>query len=225
VAVRYWPAGEANEVGGDFYDVFSMPSSGQWGIVIGDVCGTGAAAAALTGLARHSIRDSAWHNDSPVEVLRSLHRAVRNSATGSYLTAIYATLDSCGPHPHLTTASGGHPLPIHIDGGGTTATEIGGRGTLLGMIDGVQFGAETTQLGPGDVVAFYTDGATDVRPPHNLETSRFQALMQRAVHGGGTAEAIADLVHDELETILAFSRRHDDIALLVLRVLKPTSTC
>ena len=61
VAVRYWPAGEANEVGGDFYDVFSLPSSGQWGIVIGDVCGTGAAAAALTGLARHSIHDSAWH--------------------------------------------------------------------------------------------------------------------------------------------------------------------
>ena len=65
--------------------------------MIGDVCGTGPAAAALTGLARHTIRDSAWHDDSPVEVLKSLHRAVRNSATGTFLTAVYATLDTSGP--------------------------------------------------------------------------------------------------------------------------------
>ena len=56
VAVRYWPAGEANDVGGDFYDVFALDPPGQWAVVIGDVCGTGPAAAALTGLARHSIR-------------------------------------------------------------------------------------------------------------------------------------------------------------------------
>ena len=55
VAVRYWPAGEGNDVGGDFYDVFPLDSPGQWSVVIGDVCGTGPSAAALTGLARHSI--------------------------------------------------------------------------------------------------------------------------------------------------------------------------
>ena len=110
IAVRYWPAGEANEVGGDFYDVFPLGPD-RWAIVVGDVCGTGPAAAALTGLARHTIRDSAWHDDSPVGVLGALDRAVRNSATGSFLTAVYATLDTSGDRPELTVTSGGHPLP------------------------------------------------------------------------------------------------------------------
>jgi PAS domain S-box-containing protein len=219
VAVRYWPAGEANEVGGDFYDVFSLEVSGQWGVVIGDVCGTGAAAAALTGLARHSMRGSAWHGDAPVEVLRSLHRAVWNSAAGSYLTAAFANLDTSGLQPELTVASGGHPLPIHIGGDGAPAIEIGGRGTLLGLVENVRFDSQTTRLERGDVVVFYTDGATDVPPPHNLDTPQYLALVQRAVHRGDTAEAIADHIRDELETVLAFSRRNDDIALLVLRVI------
>jgi PAS domain S-box-containing protein len=221
VAVRYWPAGEANEVGGDFYDVFALGSHDQWGIVIGDVCGTGPSAAALTGLARHSIRDSAWHDDSPVEVLTSLHRAVRNSAAGTYLTAIYATLDTAGVRPELAVASGGHPLPIHIPSDARTTAEIGAPGTLLGMIDNVRFRTETTLLEPGDVVVFYTDGATDVRPPHHLDTPRFIALVQHAAARGSTAEAIAEQVRHELETVLAFNRRDDDIALLVLRVVEP----
>ena len=119
VAVRYWPAGEAYEVGGDFYDVFPLDPPGRWAVVIGDVCGTGPTAAALTGLARHTIRDSAWHGDSPVDVLRALDRAVKNSATRSFLTAAYATVDVSRPGPSLTVASGGHPLPIHVDGEAT----------------------------------------------------------------------------------------------------------
>ena len=112
VAVRYWPAGEATEVGGDFYDIFTMEEPGQWAVVIGDVCGTGPSAAALTGLARHSIRGSAWHGDDPVEVLTSLHRAVERSASGSFLTAVYATLDTVDVRPRLTVTCAGHPLPI-----------------------------------------------------------------------------------------------------------------
>ena len=78
-AVRYWPHGEGSEVGGDFYDIFALEEPGQFAIVLGDVCGTGPAAAALTGLARHTIRDSAWHGDPPATVLAALNRAVRRS--------------------------------------------------------------------------------------------------------------------------------------------------
>jgi len=218
VAVRYWPAGEANEVGGDFYDVFRLDPEDQWAVVIGDVCGTGPAAAALTGLARHSMRDSAWHGDNPVEVLRSLNRAVKNSATGSFITAIYATLDTAGSRPRLTVASGGHPLPIHVPARTTGAIEVGTPGTLLGMFDRARFETATRPLGVGDVVVFYTDGATDVHPPNNLDRSEFLDLVQGAVHRGGDAEAVADNIRDALETVVPFSRRNDDIALLVLRV-------
>jgi PAS domain S-box-containing protein len=221
VAVRYWPAGEGNEVGGDFYDVFPLASSEQWGIVVGDVCGTGPAAAALTGLARHSIRDSAWHGDSPVEILRSLDRAVRNSGTSSFLTAVFCTLDTSGTDARLTVASGGHPLPIHI-GHDRAPAVIGTPGSILGMIDDAQFEAQTFQLAPGDVVVLYTDGATDVRPPHDLDPARFLALVEQSVQSTRTAEQVADRLHEALETVLPVNRRNDDIALLVLRVSNVT---
>ena len=64
LAVRYWAAGEGVVTGGDFYDVLDLGAD-RWGVVIGDVCGTGPAAAAVTGLARHTIASAAWHGDSP----------------------------------------------------------------------------------------------------------------------------------------------------------------
>ncbi len=113
-AVRYWPHGEGSEVGGDFYDLFALEEAGQFALVLGDVCGTGPAAAALTGLARHTIRDSAWHGDGPADVLAALNRAVRRSGNETFLTCVYATIDTTGEAIELTVAYGGHPLAIHV---------------------------------------------------------------------------------------------------------------
>ncbi len=215
-AVRYWPAGEATEVGGDFYDVFALEAAESWAIVVGDVCGTGPAAASLTGLARHSIRESAWHGDSPVDVLRSLNRAVLRSGSRSFLTAVYATLDTSQDRALLTVACGGHPLPILSRGG--RARALGTPGTLLGVFDTGSFHARSTALAPGDVVVFYTDGVTDVPPPHSLDPLQLGTLVERATRHEGSAEVIADRIRDELGAVLPFDRRDDDIALLVLRV-------
>ncbi len=215
-AVRYWSAGEATEVGGDFYDLFALDAQSQWALVIGDVCGSGPAAAALTGVARHSIRESAWHGDTPAEVLTSLNRAVRRSDTDSFLTAAFAVLDASGARPELTVACGGHPLPIHATGQG--ATPIGAPGTLLGVVDNVRFEPVVTRLAAGDAVVFYTDGATDLRPPHGLTAQEFAKVIERATAYGATAEMIADRIHEALEAILPFDQRDDDLALVVLRV-------
>jgi len=219
LAARYWPVGEGNEVGGDFYDVFALEQPGCWAIVIGDVCGTGPEAAALIGVARHSIRESAWHGDAPADVLRSLNRAVKNSGTGSFLTAIYATIDTSGLYPTMTVTAGGHPFPICVDADANSARTLGGPGTLLGMLDKVDFTTVTRQLHGGDVVVFHTDGATDLRPPHNLDDAEFCELVRRAVERAATAETIADEIHESLDIVLAFARREDDIALLVLNAL------
>lgn len=216
IAVRYWPAGETTEVGGDFYDVFGLDINNQWAIVIGDVCGTGPAAAALTGLARHSIRDSAWHADPPVEVLRSLNRAIIRSQSGSFLTAAYAVLNTASRRPELIVACGGHPLPIHATA--TGATRIGIPGTLLGVVAEVDLHAHTTTLSSGDFVVFYTDGATDLPAPHALTAEEFTGLVEQAAHHSHTAQALSDHLQDALEAILPFEQRDDDIALLVLRV-------
>ena len=187
--------------------------------MIGDVCGTGPGAAALTGLARHSIRDSAWHGDTPVEVLDSLNRAVLRSGADSFLTAVYATLGTSGSRTELTVACGGHPRPVHATAHRTTA--IGRPGTLLGVFDRGRFTAWTTRLEPGDVVVFYTDGATDLPPPHLMDEDQFTALVARVVAPGRDAEAVADHLQKELDSIVPFDDRDDDIALLVVRVADP----
>jgi PAS domain S-box-containing protein len=215
IAVRYWAAGEGVDVGGDFYDVFALKQPGRWGVVIGDVCGTGPAAAALTGLARHSIRASAWHGESPCQILESLNYAVQSSSTTSFLTAVYAELRTDGPEPTVTVACGGHPPPVQVRG--DEATTIGQPGRLIGVFDDVDITEHSTPLMPGDVVAFYTDGATDVRPPHSLDTEAMVELIARAARDRSTADRVADELHDALDAVLPFPKRDDDIALLILR--------
>jgi PAS domain S-box-containing protein len=130
LAVRYWATGEGTVVGGDFYDVFDLDAE-HWAVVIGDVCGTGPAAAALTGLARHTIRASAWHGASHDEVLRNVNTAVLRSGQITFCTAVYGTLAHAPDGFTFEMASGGHPLPIvHRAGGGTET--LGQPGTLLG---------------------------------------------------------------------------------------------
>ncbi len=74
-AALYRPAGEGNEVGGDFYDVFAT-GEGEWFAVMGDVCGKGAEAASVTALARYTIRAAAMRNRSPAGILRWLNAAM-----------------------------------------------------------------------------------------------------------------------------------------------------
>ena len=84
------------EVGGDFFDAFAI-GEGAWGVAIGDVCGKGVDAAALTALARHTVRAAAHAHESPAEVLRALNRAVlAESRPGDFLTAIFARVTPRG---------------------------------------------------------------------------------------------------------------------------------
>jgi serine phosphatase RsbU (regulator of sigma subunit) len=92
VAALYRPAGEGYEVGGDFYDVFETADR-AWALVVGDVCGKGPEAAAITGLARHTIRAIAMHDRRPCKVLRSLNEALLGEAwTDRFCTVCYVRL-------------------------------------------------------------------------------------------------------------------------------------
>ncbi len=213
VAVRYWPNGEVNEVGGDFYDLFALETDGRFALVLGDVCGTGPSAAALTGLARHTIRDSAWHDDGHEGVLHSLNRAVRRSGYHTFLTCVYGTIDTTSAATTLTVTCGGHPLPTLVRDG--EPSPIGLPGRLLGCFDDTDVHPTTIELLPGDVIVFHTDGATDVIPPNGLDEDEWRAVVAEAARRGGGAEEIADSIKELLGAILPFEERNDDIALLV----------
>jgi serine phosphatase RsbU (regulator of sigma subunit) len=219
VAVRYWAAG-ASDVGGDFYDVFPLAGD-RWAVVIGDVCGTGPGAAAVTGIARHTIRAAAKHGQDHRGVLEWLDEAVRASQRNLFCTACYATIERTGDRWRLRSSAGGHPLPIVVRAAGG-AESVGVPGTILGMLDHLDSTEAAVDLDEGDLVLFYTDGLTDVPPPHGLTADDVAHMAELAGHAS-SAEHVVDEIQRLVNEHLPMAMRHDDIALVVLRVA-PTST-
>ncbi len=215
LAVRYWAAGEGSEVGGDFYDVFAVDDD-RFAVVIGDVCGTGPQAAAVTALARHTIRASAWHGDDPPVVLDHLNRALLRSRPDTFCTVVYAVGQLAGPGLQLTMAVGGHPLPILVRADGSVG-RVGQPGLLVGVFEEAAYHSSEVALAGGSTLVLYSDGATDLPPPHGISDEQLATLLAADVAAADDPEVAADAIADLLQRHLPFPQRHDDIALLVLR--------
>jgi serine phosphatase RsbU (regulator of sigma subunit) len=216
IAVRYWPAGAAVEVGGDFYDVFPLDDR-RWAVVIGDVCGTGPNGAAVTGIARHTIRAAARHGQDPRGVLEWLNDALLHSNRELFCTTCYATLERQSDDTWLLTAvSGGHPLPVLVRYDGTCES-VGRYGTLLGIFDTIRNFPTQTSMSRGDTLVLFTDGVTDVPPPHGLSDEAVGQLFGAAARTGD-AERTADAIQLGLSEHLPMEQRKDDVALVVLKV-------
>ena len=132
--------------------------------MIGDVCGKGAEAAALTALARHTVRTAAMLHAQPAQVLRVLNEALlEQDPTGmQFCTAIFGLLDVSDPSAiTLTFARAGHPPALVTNARGVTPVGAGG-GRLLGAFADAELTDATIALGPGDTILLHTDGLTDV---------------------------------------------------------------
>lgn len=217
VSVVYM-AGASMEVGGDFYDVFPIGEH-AWALAIGDVCGTGPNAAAVTAKARHTMRAAATHGVAPTEVLQWLNDAIVAGDRGRFCTALYATLERLPEGRwRLTTVAGGHPLPVLHRASDDTSVLIGIPGTLLGVLPDIHVTETETVLERGDTLVLYTDGVTDVRPPHDLDDDALLALVNTAASASSEAATVISKLLDGIEAVLPISQRHDDMALLVLRI-------
>lgn len=218
LAARFRPAGEAYTVGGDFYDVFeSRP--GRWVVLVGDVSGKGPNAAAVTGLARHTLRTAALQDDSPSHVLRVLNGALRDRLTPREVcTVAYARLEAAGDGFELTFASGGHPLPLLLRSDGTVR-EVGTHGLILGANPDLELVESSRILHPGDCLLLYTDGLTEAyAPAHAPPRPDVPSLL--GSHASSSSNEIAEQVY---RTMLDFSSAEprDDVAFVVLRVADP----
>jgi phosphoserine phosphatase RsbU/P len=164
-AAAHYRIASADEVGGDFYDLFPLP--GRWGLFLGDVCGKGAPAAALTSLIRYTLRAAAVYEPDPGAVLNTLNTALHQEYEQdgrSFCTAIFGLLTPEDDGFTLTFASGGHPDPLLMGADGTAAYQAAApRGMLLGVLDDATYTAATIRLRPGDTLLLYTDGLTEAR--------------------------------------------------------------
>ncbi len=157
LASLYRAAGELNDVGGDFYDVLAYGED-RWLLVIGDVCGKGPRAAAVTALARHTLRTAAMLGLTPTAMLETLHGALRQQPSGSDLcTVCLATLELGGEGAQLTVTLAGHPPPLIVDADGERR-QVGTPGTLLGVLDPIEISEVAVELESGQTLLLYTDG-------------------------------------------------------------------
>jgi PAS domain-containing protein len=208
-AALYRPAGEGNDVGGDFYDVFST-GEGEWFLVMGDVCGKGAEAAAVTALARYTIRAAAMQRRSPAEVLDWLNAAMLRQRTRHFVTIACARLDLDGDGMAATVACGGHPFPRVLRAGGHVDA-LGANGTLLGVLEEIKLQDRTARLDPGDALILYTDGLTESSAPDVWTSAQLDAVVT------GARQLPAEGIVGHLAAAVAGPLR-DDLALLAVRV-------
>ncbi|MDQ4124247.1 MAG: SpoIIE family protein phosphatase [Actinomycetota bacterium] len=215
LAARYEPAGAANEVGGDFFDAFRWGRR-RWAIVIGDVSGKGPDAAAVTGLARHTLRAAALAQRSPSAILGVLNEALLSDGPKEkFSTVVFATLEKTDDGVCLTAASGGHPAPLVLRRDGQLE-ELAVPGTLIGVFKEVELTDQFTYLEPGDMVVFYTDGVTDIP---GFEDENQTLLVETFLRAAASADprVVADEIVRAAVEVQGGAPR-DDIALLVLRV-------
>jgi serine phosphatase RsbU (regulator of sigma subunit) len=211
LAALYQPAGEGNEVGGDFYDAFRVPSG--WMIVVGDVAGHGAEAAALTSLSRYTLRTAAQLLDDPVAALQHLNSALRERPQLSLVSVCCAIVGDRAGEMVADVVLAGHPPPYHVRSRG--AQPVGTPGLLLGMSTGGRWTATSVTLLPGDLLVLYSDGVIDTFG----DDERFgEARLADAVRGSGTAEDAVQRIRAALTAFGRGPQRDDTAALVVQRV-------
>ena len=245
VACRYVPAkpletqgqGIQTQVGGDWYDIIPL-AAGRVGIVIGDVEGRGARAAAIMGQLRAALRAFAQDEKSPADIMRKLDDWCRAlaPATGGLgasengvtagdpptASCIYMIYDAWSRE--LTFANAGHDAPLLISAGQVQQLEFLHKGVLLGVrgkgIRGLPtYREQTIGMPPGAILVFYTDGLTDRRTRvdgsgHYTEVEAVQMLQHavRAAAASGDADAVATAAEYAVPGDI-----DDDMAILVVQ--------
>jgi len=213
LVARFAPA---EEVAGDFYDLFLFGPE-LLGFYLGDVQGKGLAAAMYAALVSGIMRGLQKGGSGPGRVLDFLnHRLCLRPIPGKFCALGYAALDL--RERKLTYANAGLPYPLLSRGGVVTRIEL--DGLPIGLFDGVSYSQHEVQLQAGDVVLFFTDGLTD-----SLENRRVrdgEAVVRRVLESrrAGSAEGLADRLLEQLPR--ARNRRSaqaDDASFLVLRIL------
>jgi PAS domain S-box-containing protein len=205
MAAMYRPAGAQIRAGGDFYDVFEAREG--WTLVVGDVEGHGAEAAAMTAMVRHTIRTAARFDGDVIAALEMLNSELRDRDRVRLCSVVCV---SFGPGEEATVISAGHPLPLLVSSG--RVREVGLPGSLLGALEEPQWSPVRFVVNEGEELIVYTDGVVEARSNGGrFGRERLGALLGRIATPGETVQRVEDALSEFAETL------QDDAAMLVMR--------
>ena len=205
MAARYTPGSGA--VGGDWYDVFTLPS-GELGVVIGDVAGSGLAAAVIMGRMRSALRAYALETRDPAEVLARLDRKMLHFEPNALATVLYAVFDPALDRMHV--ASAGHFPPVLAAPGQAAELTDVPAGMLIGILPEARRPVSTVKIPPGALLCFFTDGLVE-RPGEVIDEGL--ARLCRAL----VAELPDVACSAVMGALVGSEPARDDIALLMIR--------
>jgi sigma-B regulation protein RsbU (phosphoserine phosphatase) len=217
LSAAYQPATGGMEVSGDFYDVFRV--TGGWAIVVGDVCGKGQEADAMTAAARHAIRALAHWNADPADVLAKVNEVMlAGDYEDRFVTVKLAYLRWVGGRLHVTLASAGHPGPALVRPDGRVDVLHDG-GLPLGLFPDADPQIQELDLDEDDLLFFYSDGLTDARSPDMRYFDDSLADELAGLAGRPAAETVRMV--QSLVSSFSQDELRDDLTILVARVKAP----
>lgn len=214
----------ADEVGGDFYDLFPL-DDGRWAFFLGDVSGKGVEAAAVTALARYTLRAAAVYDPDPAAVLHNLNRVLYQEyrRDARYCTVVFGILTLLPDGFRAVIASGGHPEPLVLRGDGTAGYHRT-KGRLVGVFPTSVYTNTEVTLHPGDTLVLYTDGVTEARARAGTNAGARFGVNAVARFANDLAPGSAQTVIDAFVELLdAFGTGlDDDTAVMAIGVpIKP----
>ncbi|HZF89049.1 PP2C family protein-serine/threonine phosphatase [Streptomyces sp.] len=222
----YYHTASPDRLGGDFYDVFPIDGK-RFGFFLGDVCGKGPRAAAVTSLTRYTLRAAALHDPDPVSALSTLNKVLHERYAGEgdprFCTVIVGVLtpDPAGGQATIHLASGGHPPALVLRADGTADFLPTPGGLLVGVVPAAPFATATTVLTAGDSLLLYTDGLTEARTGEGrARLYGDEALLSFVTDHAG--ERPHDVIRALTDLLRGFGDGlDDDTALLALGVPAP----
>lgn len=211
VAAHHRPGLDGAEIGGDFYDLFQTGPT-NWVAVVGDVCGKGPAAAALTALVRHTLRATA--DGGPEEAVARVHDAIRSSGEHTYCTLCCAALDTNGSGVSVQVTTAGHPEP-RIVGRDGVVRRLNVTGPLVGALDAPVYGSETVHLAAGEMFFMCSDGVPEARRNDDVFGDRRLEALLSELSDLGPQELITRLEAEIVRFVAG--RQRDDLAFFAMR--------
>jgi serine phosphatase RsbU (regulator of sigma subunit)/PAS domain-containing protein len=213
-AAAYIGATQSQETSGDFYDVFRVPDG--WAIAIGDVCGKGQDAAAMTAAARHAIRALSHVRKAPADVLTAANEVLlAGDYDERFVTVKLAFLTRRGQRMRVRLGSSGHPGPAVVRADGRVEI-LEGDGLPLGLFADAEPNRADLELREGDLLFFYTDGVTEAR---GADLGYFEDRLADSL-AAAAGRSAAETVRAVQELVTEFPRGElrGDVTILAIKV-------